>query len=355
MERTTKVAPAAERAATRTTLAIGAVEVAVGLFPAVAKPAALAEFETAGPNGGRLKYEQRAQPKSGPGGGGLVEMLAGPAEQGGGDGRADPFADDVAAVAEEPHPVAAAHGDTERRLPPSDSAAGEFRQVLVEEGSGVEVERDQVRRGVRVEDGRFVDCTAQLAEIDARTRLDRFEVVAFIDIGQVPRERVLASYYVAPSEPEGKRALRLLYEAMRSTRRAAVAKWTTRTRQACGVVVPFEHRASRQVALMVLKLAWAEDMRAVPPAAALNDVVVADTIDGRGRMLGAAEELVRAWSDRRVALDELRDDAIALREELMARVVAGEMDPLVVGPEPEAEPMPDLQAALEASVEAARS
>lgn len=363
MDRTRLTAPA-RSASVRTTLAIESIEIPVGLFRAVAEPGGLLEFETAGPNGGPLRYQQRAVTARSD-----EETLEAAAAQdldelarGVDNLRADPLADDPGPQRETEATAAIGGVGASPAVAVGESTMGEFRQVLVEQVEGKsedawpEITRDEVRRGVRVGDGgRFVDCTEQLAAIEERTRMERMEVVAFIDVGQVPRERVLASYYVAPSEPEGKRALRLLYEAMRSTRRAAVAKWTTRTRQACGVVVPFEHRASRQVGLMVLKLAWAEDVRAMPPTASLNDVMVADSIDGHSRMLGAAEELVRAWSDRRLALDELRDDAIALREELMARVVAGEMDPQVVGPEPEAEPMSDLQAALEASVEAARS
>jgi non-homologous end joining protein Ku len=121
-------------------------------------------------------------------------------------------------------------------------------------------------------------------------------------------------------------------------------KWTKRSRQALGVLKAH----GRTGTLMLTQLAWAEDFRS-PPAPALaiqQSTVSTDEIE-------AARALISAMGDTTAAIDELRDDAIAMREELLKRALAGEMDTAPVIGEAKAEV--DLMGQLASSLEQVRS
>jgi DNA end-binding protein Ku len=199
---------------------------------------------------------------------------------------------------------------------------------------------------VRLDNGSFVDLTEQIEAIEARTKLDEMRVIRFMDAGQIQRERVVASYYIGAADNAAPRPLRMLYEAMRAKRRVAIVKLTKRSRQTLGVITAH----GRTKTLVLNEMIWMEDFREPPPKAlAIREAVVTE------REVRACCKLIEAMSDTREALDELRDDAIALREELRARAEAGEMDVTVVEPVPVADAQEDLEAALEASLAAVRA
>lgn len=292
-----------QRAAAKTVLAWGSVYAPVALYKTTGKQEDLPEWDSAGPSGGVLRVRERA--------------AAVPLREPEGD---NPFALEVASLTEEPA---------------APEPEGQFRRVLVEEGTDREVVPEEVRRGLRRPDGRFVDLTDALRVIDERTRLEVMRVHCFIRVEQVQRERVLGSYYLAPSGGPEARALRLLYDAMRETRRVAVVKWTKSSRQALGVIAP--HPATGT--LVVLQMAWADQLREAPAAArAIQDVEVTE----RERI--AAVALIGALEDTREALDELEDDAVVFRRELLSAAASGaDWAPPA---DPEADPEADLAAAL---------
>lgn len=281
--------------ATRTTLALGSVSTPIALYRTVGEPKD-AKYDTAGPNGGELHYEEKAE-----------ESPPEEAEA------TDPLATDPEAYIGLPI-------KTDERLPQDTAVVtglatpGRYRRVLVEEGTGVEVEKADVRRGVRQPDGCFVDLTDGLREIDDKTKLEQMRVVSFIRVEQVPRDRITGAYWVAPGAPGGAKVLALLRKAMRTTRRVAVVKWTKRSRQALGVMV-----AHHSGALQVLEVAFAALVRK-PDDKVLSPshVPVTDT------ELAAAVALVKAMSDSVMSLDELEDDAVVLRRELLEKAAAGE-------------------------------
>lgn len=280
---------ATTKASALTTLKWGQVEIAVGLFSTVATPGKLQTFDTAGPNGGVLKAQQvaRATP--------VAEAVEMPAV----DVIGDPFADVLTTEAD----VAVARTVT---------VDGQYGRELVEEGSGVVVSPENVRKGVRLEDGSFLDCTAQLAQIDADTKLDCAEIVAFVGVSRVPRARVKGAQYVGAADEKAPRSLRLLLEAMKSTKRVAVVKLTKRSRQTLGVIGWLDG------SLVLYELVFAEDFRE-PPARVLkvSQALVTDA------EVAVAVRLVEAMGDSISALDELRDDAVARREQLRADALAG--------------------------------
>lgn len=330
------MASASSRSSANTDLYIGTLKAAIGLFGTEAKPGKEEKFDTAGPSGGVLRYEQRGhaapveeareEPEQVPVG---VDALTG-----------DPGPEEGARGTGVHEALAAAFGGSEVTR-----VDGEFVQVLIEAGTEQVVLPEDVRRGVRLDDGRFIDVTDQLDAITERTKLDRIEVVRCIDATRVTRERVTGAYYIGAQDAEAQPILRLLYEALRARREAAVVKYTTKSRQHLGVIVPHAKTGT----LMLLSLIFAEDFREAPAkATAIKGVAVSQAhVDVMTQILAAMHGTVDVF-------DELRDDAIALREELKTRALAGEMDVAVVEPVPVAEEAP-IEDALNASLAAVRA
>jgi non-homologous end joining protein Ku len=337
---------------TKTVLKIGAVEAPVILHGTVADTPKLKDYATAGPHGRPLRYVQRAAPApvpETPAGEETPVRPGAPLDVGPGPGRERETFEDAP-----------------RARPPIvtgtvDQGPGIMRQVLIEApGEGEsdddmpELGRSDLHRGIRQEDGTFIDLTAQLAAIEERTKLDRMEAVYTMDVGQVPRANVQGSYYVAGRSPDkgedvpgdALHVLRATIEAMRLIRRVLVVKWTAKTRQSLGVMTVRGHDG----AIVLLRLAWAEDVRVPGHAqlAHLKATVYEQEVSAMVELLEALHET------KREGLDTLRDDARELREELERKALAGELNEFAVAPVPEA-PAGGLMAALKASLAAARS
>lgn len=276
------------RASSKTVLELGLVKAPIVLIKTTEEPKD-ASWETAGPSGGALRKRE-------------VAAEAPPAET----PRLDPLA--MTGLFE---------------ASPAPSVPGKVSSELVEDGTGQVVSKDEIRRGIRAEDGTFIDLTERLNQITEMTMLEAMRIVAFIRVEQVPRDRIVGSYWVAPEDAAGGKVLRLLYEAMKNAHRVAVVRWTKRTRQSLGVIV-----AHRSGAVMVLEVEWASFFRA--PDARILAPLQAEVSQAE---VDAATGLILAMADSRIALDELEDEAIVLRRELLAAAREGRVIDLPVAPD----------------------
>jgi DNA end-binding protein Ku len=299
-----------KRASLTTKLKLMGIEAPVSLYKASGEKKR-EDLETAGPNGGALRAEK------------------------------------VAAEDEAP----AERKDTP--LPPVPEAApasapGRYAQALIEEGSGEVVGPDDVRKGIRLEDGTFVDLTAHLERAAEETALQALEVITFIRREQVPRDRIRQSYYVAAGDGEGfppAPLLRALMEAMKAAGRVGVVRWTKAQKgQTLGVLVV--HASG---ALEVLELEWAENMR-LPNARCLSHLHAEVSVAQVDRTV----ELITAMSGGRSDLDDLQDARAQIEERVIADARAGKLEGVetVEAPAPD-EGMEDLEKVLAASVEEA--
>jgi non-homologous end joining protein Ku len=207
-----------------------------------------------------------------------------------------------------------------------------------------------VQQGVHNAVGEWVDLTAMLAEVDERTKVDGMEVVATIPQQSVPRERVRDAKYVASADPETAKVLALLWHGLRHTGRAAVVRYTKRTAQTLGIIVARGSRAHSGGHLLLLEVEWAQNMRPVPTKASGP---VGRDVDEREVM--AAVDLVEAFAAPTAAMDDLRDERLAKRAELLEAAREGRLADYTPPPEPVPIPdAPDMIAALSASAEAVR-
>lgn len=278
--------------ATRTKLAFGLVTCDVALYKRSGEAEKAPKWATAGPNGGELLPPDTRG----------VERLEKSEAAFPSTGRTDPPADGAATPAE--------------RLAVLLEEAEQDADAWVEQGTDTRVPKGEERQGIRAEDGEFIDLTDEIDAIAEHTALEEMRIADFIRAEEVQRDRCLGSYFVAPIDAEGAKAIRLMFEGMRAQKRVAVVKYTLRSKQALGVLVP--HPATKS--LVLTELAWRDDLREIP-ASMYNSSHV--EVDAEEVLL--AIELVEAMSSTRAeALDTQEDDARRLRRELVDRAYNGE-------------------------------
>lgn len=180
---------------------------------------------------------------------------------------------------------------------------------------------EKPRKGVLKDDGAFVDLTEEIEAIGERSRSEFMEIISFIDARHVPRERILASYYVAGVASEGAElaaapVLQVLAAAMRETGRNAVARFSKKKGQTLGILTP-----RRDGSLLLLELCFSEQWRAPGPKALTHThVEVKDSVHTQ------AVALVEAMAGRRDSLDGISDLRVQMEAELAEKAEAGEMD-----------------------------
>lgn len=247
---------------------------------------------------------------------------------------ADPLGDDVPAQAPEPAPSAPSTAP----LPAPATSAGlqrraaQFPDAPSPEPQEYHPPATEVQQGVHLANGTWVDLTDRLREVDERTKVHGLDVVATIDTTSIPRERVRDAKYVAGVNPAEYAVLALLWRALRQTRRAAAVRFTKRTAQALGIIVA--RGGSDDAHLVLLELEWADNMRA--PSGRVTGPITAEVDD---REVAAAVELVDAFAAGPSAVNDLRDERLAKRAELLELARSGQLDDYT----PPAEPMPELE------------
>lgn len=178
---------------------------------------------------------------------------------------------------------------------------------------------ERVEHGLTVDD-EWVDLTEQLNAIDAATILKEMEVDATVARNAIPNMRVRGAYYVSPAAPGASPALGYVWKALRDTGSAALVRRTKRKNQALGAVVPvgYEHGGG-PIYLVLLELEWSANVRPVPNNADLTTAVA--NLEVRGRQ--AAASLVTQMHESPRVFEELRDERIGRRAELLEAARAG--------------------------------
>ena len=309
----------ADRVSSRTLLRWGYADAPVALFKTATDNQERPEFVKAGPNGKPLERTLAL--------GGKRFVPEAVAEE----------PESVSPAPDYPDPLSASRDFVEAEEEP------EERPVVAtfEEGGETPLDETDVRKGLMV-DGKFVDLTKQLEDIEAETKLEVMEVTGFIRRETVERYRIKGSYYLGPEQLGGK-VLRLLRHAITETQRAAVVKWTKRTRQALGVIVPGPRKS-----LIVLEMEWAENV--LDPGPRCRDL---DQIEATAGELDAAAGLAMAMYESRDLLNEQEDDRVRLERALAHLAERGHVAGFEVPTHPEPEEETDnLERLLELSVEA---
>jgi DNA end-binding protein Ku len=202
------------------------------------------------------------------------------------------------------------------------------------------VERTETVKGYEVGKGQFVVVTDEELESVAVERRRTIDIVAFIEIDEVDPVYYDRTYYVAPQEAANK-PYTLLLQALKETGKAAVGKIVLSSKEHLVLLRPSGD------ALAVELLFYPEDVR---PKDEIEEIVSGTKVSKPE--LEMAKQLVDSLSrpfDPGEFENEHKRDLMALIE----KKLSGEE--ITVAPEPERrEPVPDLMAALQASLEQAK-
>jgi DNA end-binding protein Ku len=201
------------------------------------------------------------------------------------------------------------------------------------------VDRTETVKGYEVGKGQFVVITDEELDSVAVERRRTIDIVSFIDIDEVDPVYYDRTYYVAPQEAANK-PYTLLLEALKQTGKAAVGKLVLSSKEHLVLLRPSGD------ALAIELLFYPEDVR-MSTREEIEEIVH-DTKVAKPE-LDMAKQLVESLSrpfEPGEFENEHKRDLMALIE----KKLAGEE--IEVAPEPEQrEPVPDLMAALQASLE----
>jgi DNA end-binding protein Ku len=238
--------------------------------------------------------------------------------------------------------VATQRSDPKFRTLDAESGQPIRQQMVSSARDDAVVERTETVKGYEVGKGQFVVVTDEELESVAVERRRTIDIVSFIDIEEVDPVYYDRTYYVAPQEASNK-PYTLLLEALKETGKAAVGKIVLSSKEHLVLLRPSGD------ALAIELLFYPEDVR-ISSREEIEEIVH-DTKVAKAE-LDMAKQLVESLSrpfDPNDFENEHKRDLMALIE----KKLAGEE--IQVAPEPEQrEPVPDLMAALQASLEQAK-
>ncbi len=184
----------------------------------------------------------------------------------------------------------------------------------VNKTTGEDVQRDELVKGIEVEDGQFVVLTKEEIRSALPKSTQTIEIEAFVEAADIPPTYFQKPYFVAPVN-KGQKAYLLLRDTLRKTGKAGLARVVISTKQHLAALVPF----GDGLALNLLR--WADEIRDFP-ASVMPD---AGTTAPTDRELKMAEQLVNdmadAWSPD-LFHDEFKEK---LNELVQAKAKAGDV------------------------------
>jgi len=219
-----------------------------------------------------------------------------------------------------------------------------IQQRRVNARTGEEVPYERLVKGYELTPDRYVVITPEELESLDPKRSRTIEIEDFVDVSQIDPILYDAPYYVAPAEG-GAKPYRLLLDAMAETNRVGIARMVLRTK---------EHVVALRATGPVLEMSTLLFADEVVDPAKIEELEAAAQVEPVKRELDVAKQLIGSLAaefDPSRYKDEYRERIL----DLIERKAQGEQ--IEVGPAPEAAaaPVPDLMAALKASLDAAKA
>ncbi|OIJ69193.1 Ku protein [Streptomyces mangrovisoli] len=232
----------------------------------------------------------------------------------------------------------------------TESHAISFRQIHTEDGGRIryrkfceledkEVETAEIGKAYEDADGSMIPITdedlSQLPIPTAKT----IEIVAFVPEDRIDPLQLSAAYYLAASGAPAAKPYTLLREALKRSKKVAIAKYALRGRERLGML-----RVVGE-AIAMHGLLWPDEVRAPEGVAPDTSVTVRD------KELDLADALMDTLGE--VDLADLHDEYREAVEEVVAAKASGETPPETPEPATGGKVL-DLMAALERSVREAK-
>ncbi|MBA3422823.1 MAG: Ku protein [Thermoleophilaceae bacterium] len=212
-----------------------------------------------------------------------------------------------------------------------------IKQQLFSPARGEVVERDETIKGYEVSKDQFLPVTDEELEAVAVERRRTIDLVSFVDLDEIDPVFYDRSYYLEPQEGASK-PYALLIEAMKRTGKAALGKVVMSSREHVVLLRPAGD------ALVAELLFYPEDVR---PKEEIDERV--REVEVTDLEVGMATQLVESLA-RPFDPDEFENEHKRETLALIERKLSGE-EVVVQAEAPPAEPVPDLMAALKASID----
>jgi DNA end-binding protein Ku len=226
-----------------------------------------------------------------------------------------------------------------------DAESGQrIRQQRINPASGEEVPYEQIVKGYEIGPDRYVMISPDELEALEPQKTRTIDIEDFVELDQIDPIYYDHPYYLAPDKGAGK-AYKLLLDAMEDAGKVAIARVVIRSKENLVAIRPHDGVLTMETML------FADEV--ISPDS-LDEMAAAD---GEGatskRELDMAKQLIDSLSsdfEPEKYHDEYRERVL----ELIERKAQGETV-VVEAPEEEPKKVPDLMAALEASIAAAKS
>jgi DNA end-binding protein Ku len=219
-----------------------------------------------------------------------------------------------------------------------------IQQRRVDPSTGDEVAYEDIVKGYELAPDRYVVIEGD--ELDAldpkKTRT--IDIEEFVELSDVDPIFYDHPYYLAPAAG-GAKPYRLLLDAMRDTNRIAIARVVIRSKEQLVAIRPMGD------VLAMSTMVFADEV--IDPGT-IDDIPQAGDVEVRDREVDIAKQLVESLSSEFEPgkfRDTYRDEVLALIE----RKASGEDVAVQPARDEAAEPVPDLMAALRASLDAVRA
>ena len=228
-----------------------------------------------------------------------------------------------------------------REIRESDSSRIKHRRVA--EGTDEEVPYDEIVKAYEITPGRYVPLSKDEMSALAPEKTRAIDVQDFVEVGEIDPMYFDSPYYLGPAEGADK-AYSLLAAAMESSGKAAIARFVFRNK---------EHLAAIRATKGVLTLTTMRFADEVVPASELDDALPQKAPKVAKKEREMAETLIDSLAtdfEPDSYRDEYREQLLQLIESKAEgkEIVASEVE------EPKATKAPDLMAALEESIAAAK-
>jgi len=221
----------------------------------------------------------------------------------------------------------------------SSKTGGRIRQKRVDSTTGDEVPFEDIVKGYEITPDRYVVITTEELDTLDPKATKTIDVEDFVDLVEIDPIYFDHSYYVAPATG-GAKAYRLLLDAMRDAGKVALARIVIRSKQQLCALRPTGD------VLTLSTMLFGDEVLAPDRIDELDSVSETEASE---RELAMARQLIDSLSsdfEPSKYRDEYRDRVLALIE----RKAGGEE--ITLQPSEEPQPVPDLMAALEASLAA---
>ncbi|MET9570309.1 Ku protein [Streptomyces virginiae] len=231
------------------------------------------------------------------------------------------------------------HSISFRQIHLADGGRIRYRKVC--ELDGEEVPGAEIGKGYEEADGSVIPITdedlAQLPLATAKT----IEIMSFVPAEEIDPLQMDAAYYLAANGATAAKPYTLLREALKRSRKVAIAKYALRGRERLGML-----RVVDDVIAMH-GLLWPDEIRVPEGVAPDVEVTVRDA------ELDLADALMATLGE--VEMTSLHDDYRDAVEAMIAAKAGGAFEPAEAPGKPAGGQVIDLMAALEKSVRAAKA